>query len=129
MKDSKHTSFIIIASVLVLTVFAIVIGYNLLPQNRQSNSYYVKVGETMSAKIDSLVIEDDTLTITTFGDAREYCVKTTRTTPEVGNLCWKTIKDNVANIQIYRYKQYYIWIKDASGNISSPMRIDSKEGK
>ena len=77
--------------------------------------------------IDALRIEGNTLTITTLGDAKEYCVKTTRTTPDDNNLCWKTIENNIASIQIYSYEQYYIWIKDTSGNISSPMSIDSNK--
>ncbi len=126
MKGSKQTSFIIVAGILVLAVFIFVVTYNMLPRNRQSNSYYVKVGETMSAKIDSINIDNDTLVLTTLGDAIEYCVKSTRTTPGPGNICWKKIHDNKATIQIYNYKQYYIWIKDTSGTVSSPMRIDSR---
>ncbi len=127
MKNSKHTSFIIIAGAFVLGIFIYIVAYNMIPKNKQSNSYYVKVGETMSAKIDALRIEGNTLTITTLGDAKEYCVKTTRTTPDDNNLCWKTIENNIASIQIYSYEQYYIWIKDTSGNISSPMSIDSNK--
>lgn len=127
MKGSRQTSFIIIAGVLVLGVFTFVVAYNLLPRNRQSNSYYVKVGETMSAKVDSLNIDGNVLTINTLGDATEYCVKTTRTTPDNGNICWKKIENNMAEINIYNYKKYYIWIKDASGNISSPMSIDANK--
>ena len=127
MKNSKHTSFIIASGILVLCVFAFVIAYNLMPRNKESNSYYVKVGETMSAKIDSLNIENGTLTIKTFGDAKEYCVKSTRSTPEAKNLCWKSIKNNTATIQIYSYKEYYIWIKDSTGNVSSPMSIDANK--
>ena len=127
MKNSKHTSFIIIAGAFVLGIFIYIVAYNMIPKNKQSNSYYVKVGETMSAKIDALRIEGNTLTTTTLGDAKEYCVKTTRTTPDDNNLCWKTIENNIASIQIYSYEQYYIWIKDTSGNISSPMSIDSNK--
>lgn len=129
MKNSKHTSFIIIAGAFVLGIFIYIVAYNMIPKNKQSNSYYVKVGETMSAKIDALRIEENTLTITTLGDAKEYCVKTTRTTPDDNNLCWKTIENNMASIQIYSYEQYYIWIKDTSGNISSPMSIDANKEK
>ena len=129
MKSNKNTSFIIIAGALVLGVFIYVAAYNMIPKNRESNSYYVKVGETMSAKIDAIEIEDNTLTITTLGDAKEYCVKSTRTTPENNNLCWKNIENNTANIQIYSYKQYFIWIKDTNGNISSPMRIAANKEK
>ncbi len=127
MKGNKQTSFIMVAGILVLGVFAFVVAYNLLPANRQSNSYYVKVGETMSAKVEGFDVSDDKLTITTLGDASEFCVKSTRTTPEFNSICWKKISNNQAEIKIYNYKQYYIWIKDASGNISSPMSIDANK--
>ena len=127
MKGSKQTSFIIFSGVLVLCVFAFVVAYNIIPRGKGSNSYYVKVGETMSAKIESMTIVDDTLVISTSGDAKEYCVKTTRTTPDNNNLCWKEIIDNKAEIKIYGYKQYYIWIKDTTNSISNPMTLNANE--
>ena len=120
------TSFIIVAGVIVLVVFATVLAINLLP-NYESNSYYVKVGDEMSAKVEALDIDNNKLNITTSGDAVEYCVKSTRTTPESNNICWKKIENNTASISIYKYKKYYVWIKDTSGNISSPMSINTKD--
>ena len=125
MKNNKSTSLILVFGVVILCVFIFVITYYLMPKNNQSNSYYVKVGETMSAKIDSININNNTLTVTTTGDAKEFCVKTTVSNPGTNSLCWKNVENGVAKINIYRYKQYYIWIKDNSGNISSPMSIDS----
>ena len=124
MKKNKGTTFIILTGVLVLCIFSAVAAYNLLPQAQESNSYYVKVGDEMSAKIEEMDIEGDTLKITTSGDALEYCVKTTKSTPESNNLCWKEIENDTATIAIYKNKKYYIWIKDESGNISSPMSIN-----
>ena len=72
-------------------------------------------------------IDNNKLNITTSGDAVEYCVKSTRTTPESNNICWKKIENNTASISIYKYKKYYVWIKDTSGNISSPMSINTKD--
>lgn len=83
--NNNMTSFIIIAGVIVLVVFATVLAINLLP-NYESNSYYVKVGDEMSAKVEALDIENNKLNITTSGDAVEYCVKSTRTTPESNNI-------------------------------------------
>lgn len=125
-KNNNMTSFIIVAGVIVLVVFATVLAINLLP-NYESNSYYVKVGDEMSAKIEALDIDNNKLNITTSGDAIEYCVKSTRTTPESNNICWKKIENNTASISIYKYKKYYVWIKDTSGNISSPMSINTKD--
>lgn len=83
----------------------------------------------MSAKIDSLDIKNNKLYITTLGDSKEYCVKSTRTTPDPNNLCWKEINNNTASISIYKNKKYYVWIKDTNGNISSPMSINTKDSK
>ncbi len=129
MKKNNSTSFILITGIFVLCVFAFVITYNLLPNNRESDSYYVKVEDEMSAKVEALDIKGNTLNITTSGDATEYCVKSTKTTPESNNICWKKINNNTASISIYKYKKYYIWIKDTTGNISSPMSINTKNSE
>ena len=125
-KNNNMTSFIIVTGIMVLLVFTAVLGINLLP-NYESNSYYVKVNDEMSAKIEALDIKDNKLIITTSGDTIEYCVKSTRSTPESKNICWKKIDNNTASISIYKYKKYYVWIKDTSGNISSPMSINTKD--
>ena len=127
-KNNNITSFIIITGILVLVVFTGILTINLLP-NYESNSYYVKVGEEMSAKIDSLDIKNNKLYITTLGDSKEYCVKSTKSTPDSNNLCWKEINNNTASISIYKNKKYYVWIKDTNGNISSPMSINTKESR
>lgn len=127
-KNNKTTSFIIVAGIIVVTIFACVLGINLSP-NYESNSYYVKVGDEMSAKIEALNIDNDKLTITTSGDAIEYCVKSTRSTPDANNICWKKINNNTASISIYKYKKYYVWIKDEKGNVSIPMSINTRKNK
>ena len=126
MKKNNSTSFIVFAGIFALCVFTFVVAYNLLPNNRESNSYYVKVGDEMSAKVEALDIKGGTLNITTSGDAVEYCVKSTKSTPELNNICWKKIENNTASLSIYRYKKYYVWIKDTNGSISSPMSINTK---
>lgn len=125
-KNNNMVTFIIVSGILVLCIFAIVLAVNLLP-NHESNSYYVKVEDNMGAKIEELYINNNKLIITTSGDAKEYCVKSTRSTPESNNICWKQIENNTASISIYKYKKYYVWIKDNSNNISTPMSINTKE--
>lgn len=127
MKNNNSTTFIVIAGIIVLCVFTFVTVYNLMPNNKQSTSYYVKVEDEMSAKVEALDIQGNMLNITTSGDALEYCVKSTKTTPDNNNICWKKIDNNNASISIYKYKKYYVWIKDTNGNISSPMSINTKE--
>ena len=127
MKSNNSTSFIVFTGVLVLCVFTVVAVINLLPRNNQSNSYYVKVGDEMSAKVEALDIENNRLNITTSGDAVKYCVKSTKSTPDSNNICWKKIENDTASISIYHNKKYYVWIKDTNGNISSPMSINTKD--
>ena len=127
-KNNNMTSFIIVTGIIVLLVFTVVLGINILP-NYESNSYYVKVGDEMSAKIEALDIKDNKLNITTSGDAIYYCVKSTRSTPESNNICWKKIENNTASISVYKYKKYYVWIKDTNNSISSPMSINIKDAK
>ena len=127
MKNNNSTSFIVFAGVIVLCVFTVVAAINLLPRNNESNSYYVKVGDEMSAKIEALDIKNNKLNITTSGDATEYCVKSTKSTPDSNNTCWKKIENNTASISIYQYKKYYIWIKDTNNKISSPMSINTRD--
>lgn len=127
MKNNNSTSFIVFAGVIVLCIFTVVATINLLPRNNESNSYYVKVGDEMSAKIEALDIKNSKLIITTSGDATEYCVKSTKSTPDSNNICWKKIENNTASISIYQYKKYYIWIKDTNNKISSPMSINTRD--
>ena len=125
-KNNNMTSFIIVAGIIVALIFAGVLAINLMP-NYESNSYYVKVEDEMGAKIEALDISGGKLNITTSGDAYEYCVKSTRSTPEANNICWKRINNNTATISIFKHKKYYVWIKDTNGNISSPMSINTKD--
>ena len=81
----------------------------------------------MSAKIETIEIHDGKLYITTAGNPIEYCVKSTKSRPDSKSLCWNKIENNIASISIYRYKKYYIWIKDDKGNISNYLTVNSNE--
>lgn len=125
MESNKKTSFIIITGIVIIIIFGVVIAANLLP-NHESNSYFVKVGDDMSAKIESINIVDGKLYIETSGDPIEFCVKTTRTKPSKNAVCWNKVENNTATISIFEYKKYYIWIKDEEGNISNYLSINAK---
>ena len=122
MKNNRGTSFIIVAGIFIITIFTGVVIYNLLPRNKESNSYYVKEDNNSSAKIVSLSITNGKLNIETNNDTNEYCIKTTKTNPDNDNLCWKKI-NNKASISIYKDKKYYIWLKDNKGIINSSVSI------
>ncbi len=123
MKNSKEV-FIITCGILILCIFVGIITFNLMPNNERSSSYYVKVNDNVDAKIDSLKIENNMLTINSTG-ATEYCVKMTKSTPTKDSICWKKIEGNVSTINVYRFKKYYVWVKDNNGNISDIISINS----
>lgn len=127
MKNNNGLTFIITTGVIILVIFVAVAVYNIIPKNSESNSYYVKVNEEMSAKIEGMEIKNNKLIITTLGDTLEYCVKSTKSTPNDNAICWKKISDNTASISVYKNKKYYVWIKDSKGLISSPMSINTKD--
>lgn len=127
MKNNNQSTFIVIMGIVVLSMFTVVAARNLIPGNNESDSYYVKVEEDMSAKIESLDIKKNKLKITMSGDAVMFCVKSTKSTPKSDALCWKEVKDNTATISVYKDEKYYVWIKDTKGNISIPMSINTND--
>lgn len=124
MKNNSKTAFIIVAGIVVLGVFTTVLSINLSP-NYESNSYFVNVGDEMSAKIESVNIDNGKLIITTSGNPIEYCVKSTRTAPTDNALCWNKVENNNASISVFRNRKYYVWIKDETGNISNYLTVNS----
>ena len=129
MKNNNSTTFIIMCGAIVLLVFIVVITVNLIPKITSSDSYFVKVEDGMDAKIESLNISGGKVEIITSGNAIEYCIKSTKTTPSSNSVCWNEIKENKALISVFEYKEYYIWIKDENGNISNPMSINTRGNK
>ena len=127
MKNNNKTTFIIVSGILVLVVFTFVATINILPKITSSDSYFVKAEDDMSAKVEALEIKNGKLTVITSGDAIEYCVKSTKSTPTDNALCWKKIENNKATISVYDYEKYYIWIKDTEGKVSSPMSVNTND--
>ena len=127
MKNNNKTTFIIVSGILVLVVFTFVATINILPKITSSDSYFVKVEDDMSAKVEALEIKNGKMTVITSGDAIEYCVKSTKSTPTDNALCWKKIENNKATISVYNYEKYYIWIKNIEGKVSSPMSVNTND--
>ena len=75
----------------------------------------------------ALEIKNGKMTVITSGDAIEYCVKSTKSTPTDNALCWKKIENNKATISVYDYEKYYVWIKDTEGKVSSPMSVNTND--
>lgn len=123
MKNNNATTFIILAGIIVASVFTVISAVNLMPRSDGSNSYFTKGEKDMEAKIEDYKFEGNKLLITTSGDASSCCIKSTRSTPMTNSMCWKSIADNRAMASVYTYKKYYVWIKDSKGNVSVPTEI------
>lgn len=122
---SNSSTFIIVSGVTVLSVFSFIIAKNILPNN-DNDKFYAKPNEEMIARIDKVEKENDKLIITTINSPTEYCLKTTKSIPENNSLCWNKIEDNKIEVSYFKYKKYYIWIKDDEGRISGRTVIDKE---
>jgi hypothetical protein len=122
-KENNNVSAIMaILGALILIIFVVIMMDNVNHDNA-SGSYYMQEKENMKATINSVKVEKNDLIIGTINDATSFCVKTTKSTPDVNSLCWKKILNNTGTMKIYNNKMYYIWIKDSNNNISNPTVI------
>lgn len=118
-KSNNKTTFIIIAGIFILCVFAYVATINLLPNN-SSNSFFIK-NDNINASIDNVELVEGKLQITTSGESSDICVKATKSIPNNNAICWKELENNSVSISIFVGKEYFIWIRDYDGNISNYM--------
>lgn len=125
MKNNSSNVFIVIAGFFIVFVFGVVLKNNLDP-NYESNSYYVKTEEMANAKIETISLNDDKLFINTSGDASSVCIKTTKSKPDLNNICWKNVENGGVEVSVYKNKTYYIWVKDSKGLLSQPKSINTK---
>lgn len=123
MKNNNGTVFIITAGLFILVVFITVLSINLSP-NYESNSYYASGNDDVNAVIEDLSVDGNNLIIKTSGDGKEFCVKSTRTIPDLNNICWKKLENGIGKISIYKNKKYYVWVKDNNNAISKPTIIN-----
>ena len=140
MSNLKNSiSFIKIIGSFIVVIFFFVFAINILPNNEKnknqnaglsansvtsSQSIHSSIENINNTKILSLSIEKKKLKIEVDNGIIEYCIKTTKTTPNRDNMCWKKFDNNVSYAAIYTYKTYYIWTKDYIGNISDSISVD-----
>ena len=91
--------------------------------NDNDDKYYAKPNEDMIARIDKITKGEDKLIITTIGNPVAYCLKTTKSIPQNNSLCWNKIENNKVEVSYFKYKKYYVWIKDNEGRISERVVI------
>ena len=126
MNNQNTTTAILILGVVILGVFSYVIAVNMLPNNVSSDSYFSKVDSNMEAAIERYEMQDGKLVIYTIGNNTSICVKTTKSNPKANSLCWIRAQNNIVKTSVYPNKNYYVWIKDTNGNISSPKSYYTK---
>ena len=119
MNSQNATSSILILGVVILGIFSYVVAFNMLPNNIFSDSYYSKIDDEMSAKIEKYELLDNKIVVYTTGNNASICIKTTKSSPQKNALCWKKIKENKIEIPVLQNEVYYIWIKDENGVIST----------
>ena len=125
-----------IVGTLIVVVFFFVLILNILPDTSNSSNNSVisnditenntAINKDNGAKIISLSMENDKLKIVLDDGVSEYCIKTTKTRPNSNSICFKRVDNNIVYTSIYKYKKYYIWTKDYTGNISNYISTESK---
>ena len=122
---SNSSTFIVASGITILSIFSFIVAKNILPNN-DNDKYYAKPNEDMTTRIDKVEKENDKLIITTIGNPTEYCIKSTKSIPDKNTLCWNKIKNNKVEVSYFKYKKYYIWIKDSEGRISGRTTVDKE---
>lgn len=124
MKNNKDSgAFLILAGILILSVFTYISAKSMLPNN-SSSSFFSKDNNELKANIDDIKIRNKKLVINTSDDVY-VCVKQTKTKPNKNSLCWKKVENNEIEISIYIGKIYYIWIMDNENNISNYIQYNT----
>jgi len=125
MKSTQATSYILILGIIILGIFTYVAAINIFDNDASTNPLFSKTEKEVDATIESTQILNNKLVITTKGDAKELCIKTTKTEPKINALCWTKVENNTVTTSTYSYKTYYIWIKDSNNNISDYIKYNS----
>ena len=125
MDNTKTTSYMIILGILIVGVFTYTIVLNIYTDKTSSNLFFSKTEQEANATIESIKTINDKIIINTAGDAKEICIKTTKTNPKLNSICWTKVENNTLETTVYSYKTYYIWIKDSSNHISDVTEYNS----
>ena len=119
---NKNTWLIVLGGMVVVLIFTAVVIKNI----PKTSSFDANIDSAISLKIESLDILDNKAILYTTDDIRNYCAKTTISTPNIKSLCWKSLDNNKAEINIYSHKKYYIWIMDDNNSILGPISVTER---
>lgn len=116
MKNNNIATFIIISSIIILTVFTSVCSYEFL-QKSETDPYYSQVITGKEAQIISIENKETSLVIKT-KNAVKICVKSTVSKPKVDSMCWKKIENDIHEENIIKQKKYYVWVMNEENEIT-----------
>ena len=111
MKELNKKTTLYILGTLIISIFTFISVSNLLNFQKESNNYYIKLNDKIEEKIEIIEVNNNKLIIKTNDDKISYCDKTTKRTPTLNSICWKNVSNNEAVVNLFTYKQYYLWLK------------------
>lgn len=111
MKELNKKTTLYILGTLIISIFTFISVSNLLNFQKESNNYYIKLNDKIEEKIEIIEVNNNKLIIKTNDDRISYCAKTTKSTPTLNSICWKNVSNNEAVVNLFTYKQYYLWLK------------------
>jgi hypothetical protein len=113
----KNNKFVLISFIAIITILICVSVQNIV-YNKNPNIYYANVNKPINQKIYAIELNNNNLSFKTKDDVLSYCLKTTKSSPNINSLCWQNVNNNSVKESIMTGKRYYLWIKDDSNNIS-----------
>ena len=115
MKNNNVATFIIIASVIIITVFTSVCSYEFLKKN-ETDPYYSQVVTGKEPQIVSITSMENSIVVRT-KNAEKICVKTTVSKPKANSMCWEKVENNVHEASLIININYYVWVMNEKGEI------------
>lgn len=127
MKKENKSMLFFMLGIVVIVMLSIISLVNVFQKiEEESYSLAPSINENNLTGISSLEIDDNILNIYASNNNVDFCIKTTKSTPELNNICWKKTVNNNLKVSLLKYKKYYIWVKDLNNNIKGPQSIYSK---
>lgn len=116
-------AFLLLAGVLIISVFVYVSAKNILPNN-SSDSFFSKDDNGLKANINELKFEDGKIVVYTDTDVY-VCAKQTKSKPNDSSLCWEKTENKMVQISAYVGRTYYIWLMDEEKNVGNYIQYNT----
>lgn len=106
----------------VIVVILIGILFTSVGINTINNSNEISNNTVTDTNLN-LSYENNKLRLDVTDSTKEFCIKTTKSKPNINNICFNKI-NNTAYVSVYTYQRYYLWLKDNNNNISDVIVVD-----